>query len=282
VSLDVAKAQLMCRKPSSFGLIYPRFDALTHVVKAHVIAELITGEPHPPDLSKAQLVQILIQNGAAFFGGIDHGFSHNFASSVGAKWGNRGFIIDSLSVPELELADKIEAIRAQEKRLGGVRPTYYADPEDPAANKTLGRHFKIAKWEKGPGSVQEGIDIVRMKLAPPFGAEPDLYFLDDDEGVDFLCKQLQIHHWKIDAAGNPTNVPDEEGKDECDSVRYGVMNVFKKGKLSLAGGTAKPTLVVEKQYTEDNWMQAKIAELTQGANNATTVTVRKGNFIFDG
>lgn len=283
---EVAAAQLMCKKPSGAGLIYPSYDPFSHMMTAAQMAEKLTGDPQPPTFGKRDLLNLMRTIGVAWFGGIDHGFAHNFACTVGAKWGKRAFIIDCVSAPELELPEKIEVLKAQMTRLGfGMRDVaLYADPEDPGANKTLGRHFAIKKWEKGPGSVKTGIEAVRMKMNPPFLNEPDFYILKDDEGCTLLSKKLQVHHWKLDAQGNPTDIPDDEGKDECDSLRYGVMNVFSGASQVLSPTAQAPQTVgvldQTTRYTEKTWMTQKIQELAGGSSEVAG-PIKKGSFFAD-
>ena len=43
----------------------------------------------------------------------------------------------------------------------------FADTSHPGDNNTIRKHgFKVRKWTKGPGSVVDGIGVVRMKLSP--------------------------------------------------------------------------------------------------------------------
>ena len=80
--------------------------------------------------------------------------------------------------------------------------------------------------------------------------------LKDDEGCDLLAKRLGEYHWKLDAAGRVTDVPDETEDDICDAFRYLIMNVFplKKGRTIAASATSEP----QKSNPNQNWMSNAI------------------------
>lgn len=266
VEVEVAKAQLMCWKPSSYGLIYPNFSTMQHVRTANQIAEMVTGSEVPTVTNKDSLIAFLVSQGYAFYSGMDHGFAHEFSVVTGFKDGNRFFVIDVISAPELELSQKIEVCQDRIKRMD---PSIFADPEDPGANKTLSRHFKMRKWAKLPGSVIGGINIIRSKLMPGLGADPQLFFLGGEDGATRLIWDMQRYHWTLDQTGRPSDIPSEEigadnGRivtdDRCDALRYVVMNVFpsKKGSVSIAG-LARQELPRENAVKE-NWMEKAIAD----------------------
>lgn len=240
VAPHTANAQLLCKKPSEEGLIYPRMDRTTHVLTAAQIAEKITGDKYDPKFTRAQLVSLCKERGCEFTAGIDHGFSHNFAVVTGVKDGNRIFIIDVQAVAELELAHKVALLKRLYEEILQIDPRIWPDTSEPGSNTTIRKaKFRVQDWVKGKDSVTGGIEIVRGKLYPAFG-DPQMYFLADDVGVEMLFSRMSRYHWTMDAAGRPTNVPDEyvskdEMDDECDAARYMIMNEFKPRGSVLAG-----------------------------------------------
>jgi hypothetical protein len=298
VDVEVAKAQLMCWKPSNYGLIYPNFDASLHVLTAAQIATKVTGDNYPASFSKADLIRLFKSRDAQFFAGMDHGYTHNFAVVAGAKDGNRFFVLDVISAAELELSQKIEVCTS---RIKDLNPVIYADPEDPASNKTLKKHFRMRDWSKKPGSVVGGISIVRYKLMPTMGNEPQLYFLGGDSDVETLVKDFSKYRWMLDKnSGKPTDIPSEEDDDRMDALRYVIMNVFdKSGKLMAAPETASEKRSLEAisgggslqqgNYSQSNWASKIIQECLQptstpgqdDANQSQSSKGKKGGFIWD-
>jgi len=277
-SLPSAIAQLLCRKPSTEGMIYPNFSREVHMLTPAEMAERITGDPHDENLTKEQLIQIMKGLDLKWNSGMDFGYTHNFAVVTGANDGYRLFVVNVIEKPGLEPSDIVDEC---EKNLRDLAPNIFGDPENPQMVKVLHKHgFNMRKWKKTPGSVVGGIDTVRMKLRPTMG-EPQIFILKGDEMCEVLATRLANYHWKLDAAGNLTNVPDEEEDDLCDAIRYLVMNVFGiKGKISVPKETdakqAQP-----KGYTFENWMAKTIQEHVGDAVAQTPLKGKSGNFKFD-
>jgi hypothetical protein len=234
-SPEMAKAQLLCWKPSSEGMIYPRFDRGVHMLTPAQIAEKITGDKYDPKMGKGQLIALLKTREVQWHAGMDWGYTHNFACVIGVRDGARMFVLDVIAQPELELGQKLELC---ETRLKPYNATIWPDPAYPSDIKTFKRNgYRMRDWDKYRGSVAGGIEVVRLKLWPTIG-QPELFFLAGDEGCELLVKRMQAYHFIIDAAGRITEEPDDEDDDECDALRYMVMNVFApKGKGPIA---AKP------------------------------------------
>jgi hypothetical protein len=259
-SPEMAKAQLLCWKPSSEGMIYPRFDRTVHMLTAAQIAEKVTGDRFDPKMTKGQLVALLKSREVQWHAGMDWGYTHNFATVIAARDGSRMFVLDVIAQPELELGQKLSLC---ETRLKPYNANIWPDPAYPSDIKTFKRNgYRMRDWDKYKGSVAGGIEVVRLKLWPTVG-QPELFFLAGDEGCELLVKRMQAYHFLTDAAGNVTDQPDDEDDDECDALRYLVMNVFApKGKGPVA---AKPEernrlavpqeQIRQNQINEHHWNQ---------------------------
>lgn len=270
VTIEKAKAQLLCRKPSSEGLIYPNFNREIHMRTASQMAKTITGEDFTSVKDKAGLIELLRERGARFVAGIDHGYTHNFVVVTGAIYANRLFILDVLSQAELELPQKITLCL---ERVKPFNPEVWADTENPGDNKTLKKEaqLRIKEWVKGKGSVVDGIGLVRWLLQPAMGKDKDvrLFFLAEDEGCELLATRMTNYHWTTDAAGRLTDIPDDEDDDEMDALRYIVLNTFSaKSKVTVTEAQLTPevskTPIVDgsKQYNQETWLRQVIAEKT--------------------
>lgn len=262
---ETSLAQLLCHKPSSFGLVYSKFNREKHMITAAQMATLLTGEDYHEHFTKKQLIELMKARGTSLVAGLDHGFTHNFAVVSAGVDGNRCFIFDVISAPELELAQKIEVMT---KRVKWFNPTIYPDPEDPASNKTLKRFFKLKEWTKTPGSVVGGIEIVRLKLTPGIDRPPELYLLKDDDGCEQLAKDMSKYHWKLDTEGEPTDIPTDKDDDRLDAMRYLIMNVFPPtgNKNPLGGSVSMIAQQSESRqmYSQSNYLSELIADLTFG------------------
>jgi hypothetical protein len=293
VAIDKAQAQLLCRKPSSEGLIYPNFSREIHMKSPAELALIIDGLEHPESFSKSQLIDLLKERGARFVAGIDHGFTHNFVVVLGAIYAQRLFIFDVIAQAELELSQKVQVCL---ERVTPHDPEVWADTENPGDNKTLKKdaHLRIKEWTKGKGSVVDGISLVRLAIMPAMGKPEDvkLYMIRHDEGCELLAQRISQYHWTTDAAGRLTKDPDDEDDDECDALRYLVMNAMGiKTKASVSevdvlGDRNKllPLQEGRKQYTVEGWMRQVITERTgidYEEEEPTQGKGRKGSFSWD-
>lgn len=288
-SEELLKAEMLCWRPSSENLIYPRLSEHKHKLTPGQIAERIIGEPMLPQFTKQQLYALCIQRDMQFYVGMDWGFTHNYVVVVGVRDGARMFILDCWSLGEMDTAQKIDYCT---RRIKDLKPIVFADPEDPAAVKQFKRAgFLMRDWQKGKGSVKGGIEAVRMKLWPIMGREPQLYFVSGDKGVDYLFEKMKKWHWLEDKAGRLTDVPTDDGKDEPDAIRYMVMNVFAPGgKLTVPKEDDErplPSMDQGPQYTHDNFIRKIIAEQTGGvyedeeAPSEIGTKGKRGNFVWD-
>ena len=284
VSTEVAKAQLICRKPSTEGLIYPKFDKNIHVLNARKMAEKMTGLDSDvfKNFGKKELLQMMKSKQMEFYSGVDFGFTHNFAVVTGAVWNNSLYIIDVISMQHLESTEKVEILNS---RIRDLNPTLFPDPEDPSEIKTFRKHgYTCRDFEK---DVLGGINAVRAKIKPNLGVPAQLYILDHPLH-EVLIKELSQYHWKLDSAGNLTNQPDKVDDDSPDALRYLVQNLFQpQGQLFVAGSPdGDPSFQVpENQYTTENWMRKIIQEKASGTESNEqgddNVKVKRGGFIVD-
>lgn len=256
VTMDTAKAQLLCWKPGTEGMIYPMFDRDIHMLTAAQMAEKITGVPHDKNLTKAQLIQIMQQWNLAFMAGQDYGYSHCFSTVTGAEDGHRAFVLDVISMAELEPSQQIQICK---KRIKHLNPGIYADTENPQMTKVFRKAgFRMKDWRKLPGSVLGGIDAIRMKLSPAMG-EPTLFLLLGDEGCELLAKKFSSYHWKLDANGRVSDIPDDDGDDELDALRYWIMNRFSV-KTRVQVSTQSPSQMAAEStgLTVNNWARREV------------------------
>ena len=276
VDPEKAKAQVMCWKPGTHGLIYPYLRRDMHVRTAAQISEMMTGEPvTDKNFGKAQLVQTMKMLGCKFYSGYDWGFTHNFAVVVGALWGNVFYVIHVIAMPELETVQKIAICDTQVRHYGAVG---YPDPEDPASIASFRRAgYEMRSFKK---EVLTGIEAVRSKILPALGSRPEIVFLADDPQVELLFKRLTQYHWRLDATGEPTDEPDDKNDDECDALRYICQNLFAKqiGKR-IAEATAA---ALQPQVGVPQWTLADEigTRLGNGQDQDSTVRMNKGRLFF--
>lgn len=266
-NVDKALSQLLCRKPSSEGLVYPRLSETRHKIVPAKAYEMVFGEPAlNQKMRKRELIN-LIKDMGEWYAGIDWGFTHLFAVVLGVKIRNILFVTHLISGEQLDPAQKVEFAQP----LKEFDPKIWADTEDPQMIKMFKKAgFRMPVWKKGPGTVNGGISVVRYKLSPGLDKDPELYLVCDiptDAYMDLLFLHLSEHKFKLDSVGKPTAIPSDENKDIPDAFRYLVQNLFDiKGTLNIMGEiTPRANLFNsdgQRIYSQDTWVSEKISELT--------------------
>jgi hypothetical protein len=215
------------------------------------------------------------------YAGMDFGYAHNFAVVTFFCDGYRAFVVDVIAEPEL-LPDQMVKICTE--RLKDWNPVIFPDMENKQMIAVLRRKgFRMREWQKVSGTVVGGISTVQLKLQPPM-AEPLLFFLAGDPGVELLFKRLTKYHWIVDSAERATDRPTEVDDDECDALRYGIMNVFsaERGRPAVAGDAPAPKPThPDHVYTVENWMSKVIEERGGYSEGSAGSSGRRGRFGWD-
>jgi hypothetical protein len=278
VSLDMAKAQLMCWKPGNEGAVFPKFSRATHMLDVAAMWQELTGEPAPANVSKALLIQKMKERRCKFVGGIDWGYTHATAVVVMAIDGRRAFIIEAFEVPGLELADKIETCN---RIVLPYTREMWPDPAYPADIATFRKNGYSMKLHTK--DVLGGIEAVRAKFNP-LGRPPEMFLLKGDQGCELLATRLMAYKWKLDTAGNATDIPDDFQDDLCDALRYVCQNEFRlAGKVTIAKDKPQAMVQAEAEYTQANWAAKKVQELTgqEVLGRVGAARIKKGTFFAD-
>jgi len=242
------------------------------------MAEMILGHPVSQSFTKRELIELMRYKGLLCYAGMDFGYSHNFAVVTFFVDGYRAFVVDVIAEPELLPDQQVQVCTA---RIKEWEPTIFADPENRQMRDTFRKSgFRMREWQKQAGSVVGGINLVHLRLRPPM-SEPLMFFLGGDPGVDLLCRRLSKYHWVQDQAGRITDRPSDEEDDECDALRYGIMNVFAADKgrvLAVGGGTSDLKQEEVQGYTVESWMSKVIEESGGHSEGSTGSQGRRGRF----
>ena len=279
VSLEMAKAQLMCWKPGNEGSVYSHFNRRVHMQTPAELWETITGDAPPAHtpVTKERLVEMLLARNVKWAVGMDFGFTHVFAVVLFAIDGRRAFAIDCFEIAGLELNQKIEVC---DRRIKKYHPDVWPDPAYPADIKTFrGAGYRMKVHVK---DVLGGIESVRNKLNPAGDRPPELFLIKGDPASELLAKRFEAYKWKLDSQGNATDVPDDTEDDTMDATRYIIANEFRgQGKVVVSKKPDEP----EKgpQRTQQTWMKEKVNELTggHGSEAVTSKRIRKGGLYAD-
>lgn len=279
---DLAEAQLMCWKPSSQGMVYPRFlDKADGTANTYSLAqawERYTGDKMPNHATLNDLVTLMLQRGIKFYAGVDWGTTHAFAISVSAKVGNEWWLIDAYSVPGLEFQQMIDLALEVRDMYRIVK--WFADTSEPMFIKEFKkRRMPCQDFTK---DVRGGIEAVRGQI---INAKNQRFLkVIKHERTELFIKMFAEHCFKLDTLGNITKDPDDgEFADIADTVRYQGQNLFKpKGNTVSPSQDAMPKMP---EFGKDNrfedWMSQKVRNLTSAERGTPQGKSADGNVIWD-
>lgn len=284
---DIAEAELMCWKPGSEGLVYPRYS--DKVDKGNVISlkkayETLIGSTAPAHISKEALYAIFKSLDIPIYCGVDWGFTHDAVILVMARIPNgEVWIIDCFSSPKLEIQDLLPvAINFRDKH---VPRKWYCDQNMPAYIKAFVRNgMACPKFTK---DVAGGIGAVRSKIMTAMN-ERLLKVLDTPD-TKKVRTAIMKHRFLLDGQGQVTQTPDDEPgtADICDSLRYLGQNMFPiSGPQRPSITTTNPdevNLPPEQKHTPEQHelMRKELAKVIGGPVSTGGVSKRGGfHWIF--
>lgn len=277
---DTAEAELMCWRPGSEGLIYPRFVSQLgkgNVIDYKMAYETLMG-PTSNAVTELTLLQAMHDAGIQFFAGVDWGYTHDFTIIIMAMLPNgEVWVVDSFAAPGLEMADMLRiAIPYNEKYRVQA---WFCDPAYPANVKTFTRNrMRSPKFTK---DVMAGIEAVRSKITDGVGKR--LFKIINRPENKKLITAMTKHRFKLDGQGNITTEPDDERgiADLCDALRYLAQNKFPiKGTQRPSASWAEEQAMNQLQNpTVTEQMKQEIASrIADAGGNLTNSTSRKGGF----
>jgi len=259
---DMADAQLLCNKPSSSGLVYPRFDERQNVLSVQEAWEKISGNDTPCNF--IMLKQYLMDLGIVKIGGGDWGFTDWTVLPVLALLpGGEIWHLHTFMAPGLEIDDIVKY--GTELQDDYSVDKWYVDQNYPSYLKTLRRK---AGWTcpKFTKDVAAGISALQGKIVDSTNVRK-YYIIDTPENRPVI-DAFGEYRWATDGKGEIIEgkpYHDKEGvSDIMDSIRYPFQNLFSKG--------AKPSFSVAGQESKDKQKQlvtsaSDLKEMARNVNN---------------
>lgn len=288
---DTAEAQLMCWKPGSTGLVYPRFSSDStrgNVITVKAAYESLFGPTNKP-VNELTLLNDMKGLEILFYAGVDWGYSHPFVITIVAVIPNGDiWLMETYSAPGLEFSDQLEIAKTYRDKYNVHK--WFVDQAMPSSIKTFNRSgMKCPSFKK---DVMGGIEAVRSKIMS--GNDKRQFKIILNESNKKAITALSKHRFLLDGLGNPTLNPDDSPgiADICDTLRYVGQNLFPiKGYqkpenvwLDAAGkkidmNDPEARRMAEMASQHENQMKAELTKLV-GEGPITISTSKKGGFFF--
>lgn len=223
---DIAEAQLMCWKPGSEGLVYPRFDS--GINKGNIFTlkqayETFVGETTKKVITEIDLLYELKKAGIPIYAGVDWGYTHDSVIIIVAMMPNgEVWVLDCYAAPGLEFSDVLDIAKSFRDKYGVQR--WFVDTAQPSHMKSFNKNgMKCPKFTK---DVMGGIESIRSKIVNAEGRR--FLRVIDTPNTRKVINAIIKHRFVLDGQGNLTMSPDDERgiADICDALRYIGQNLF--------------------------------------------------------
>jgi hypothetical protein len=278
---DSAEAQLMCWKPGSTGLVYPRFSTVPgkgNVLTIKEAYEQLAGPTNRTNVGELDLLYELKKIGVKIVAGVDWGYTHPFVIIIMAVMRNGEiWILDCYSSMGLEFPDMINAAFTFRDRYEPEK--WWCDQQQPGHIKSFNRNrMKSPKFTK---DVMGGIESLRSKIST--GDNRRLLKVIDTPNNQKVKNALTRHRFKLDPQGDVTLEPDDTSgiADICDAARYIGQNEFPvKGpqKPEVSWTDADEQLKEVQTPTQIQQMKEEIAKRIADTGEFKGGTGKKGGF----
>ena len=284
--VEIAEAELMCWRPGSEGLVYPRYSDkvdVGNVISLKKAYETLIGNVPSKHIGPEAIYAILKSLDIPIYCGVDWGFRNDAVILVMAAIPNgEVWIIDCFSSPKLEIQELLPvAINFRDKY--GPRK-WYCDTNMPAYIKAFVRNgCACPRFIKDVGG---GIGAVRSKIMTATGQR--LLKVLEVDSVKKVRTAIMKHRFVLDGSGHVTEKPDDDPgtADICDSLRYLGQNMFP------ISGPQRPNITVtdpnevnlpeeQKHTQEQHEMMKKELAKVMGTSVGAGGTGKRGSFHWD-
>lgn len=288
---DMGEAQLLCNKPSSTGLVYPRFDLQQNVLTVKEAIAKVSGEDSGVD-NFDYLKDYIVNLGIPIIGGGDWGFTDLTCMVILALLpSGEVLLLDTLALPALEI-DDIVKYGAEFQREWRV-DRWFVDQNYPAYLKTLrkpqennGAGWSIPTFKK---DVAAGIAGLQSKIVDSSNVRR--FYVVRTPNNEQVISAFGEYRWAVNGKGDPIEGTPHHGNDGVsdimDAIRYPAQNLFNKNSkmyITSVGGQdkkgVKNTIEENKKAVashNEQMMKNKVSEL---ATSPTSTVKKKGKFFW--
>lgn len=286
--VEIAEAELMCWRPGSEGLVYPRYldkNKDGNLISLKQAYETLIGSTAPTNIGPETLVGIFNSLDIPIYCGVDWGFRNEASILVMATIPNgEVWVIDCFSSPKLEIQDLLPvAINFRDK----YKPRkWYCDTNMPAYIKAFVRNgMACPKFTKDVGG---GIGAVRSKIMTATGQR--LFKILEIENTKKVRTSIMKHRFLLDSQGNVTEKPDDTPgvADICDSLRYLGQNMFpisgpQRPNIATMDPSIAANIPKEQQFSQEQHelMKKELDKALGGTATKQGGTGKRGSFHFN-
>ncbi len=231
---DWALAQLMNLKPSVEGIIYREYEEKTHLKDWNQMWHILTGKEFPGECTHDIFVKKCHEMQLPCYAGIDWGYSSpNTVVFFFMDKRDNVYIVKTDGMTQISTPTWIHHIKTKYHLKYRVQ-LYVPDQADQGAIQEMQKAgLPVANDAKKP-DIMSGIQVIKKLLKVPGGIEAKLFLAK--ETTTHIQNEFGLYHYKTDAAGIVTDVPDSDNDHWLDALRYPLSLLLGKSNIILGGG----------------------------------------------
>lgn len=230
---DWALAQLMNLKPSVEGIIFREFEEKIHVKDWNEMWLSLTGKEFPGECTHDIFVKKCHELKLPCYAGIDWGFSApNTVVFFFLDKKDNVYIVKCDGMTYLSQPSWIHHIKTKYHNVYRVQ-LYAPDQADQGAIQEMQKAGLPVATDAKKGEINTGIQVIKKLLKVP--GTLDTKILLNKETCKPLINEFSLYHYKLDAAGLVTDIPEGEHDHWLDALRYPLTLLLGKGNVILSG-----------------------------------------------
>lgn len=230
---DWALAQLMNLKPSVEGIIYREFEEKIHVKNWNEMWFVLTGKEFPGECGHDTFVKKCHEMGLPCYAGIDWGYSS--PSTVVFFFMDKRdnvYIVKTDGMTMISNPTWINHIKTKYHLQYRVQ-LYAPDQADQGSIIEMQKAgLPVSNIAEKP-QIMSGIQVIKKLLKVPGSTETKLLV---NEECQHIISEFGLYHYKLDAAGMVTDIPDTSHDHWLDALRYPLSLLLGKTNIILGGG----------------------------------------------
>ena len=231
---DWALAQLMNLKPSVEGIIYREYEDKIHLKDWNQMWQLLTGKEFPGQCTHDIFVSKCHELGLPCYAGIDWGYSS--PSTVVFFFMDKRdnvYVVKTDGMTLISNPTWIHHIKTKYHLKYRVQ-LYAPDQADQGSILEMQKAGLPVSNEAKKPEIMAGIQIIKRLLKVPGTTEAKMFLAK--ETTQHIQDEFTLYHYKTDAAGLVTDVPDTENDHWLDALRYPLSILLGKSNIILGGG----------------------------------------------
>lgn len=280
---DMAESQLLCRRPGSEGLVYPKFSKSGNTISNEDAYEIITGSRSRYSVvTDAALLYAMQNAGIEFYAGVDWGFDHPFVVLIVAKIPNgQWWLMETYTCSELDVDDIIETTKTFRDKYSPIK--WWCDTSRPDYMKAMVKNgMRCPDFKK---EVLHGISAVKSKITNSMNFRALKVVLNESNKK--TIEAIPKHRYELDNQGNVTPNPADEPviADICDALRYIGQNMWSvkgayKPAVEFTSDPGKVGMPKPGSHNVNEQMKNEIAKRLSGNSVYIGTSKKKGGFHF--